>query len=92
MNPVTPLLEVHDISKTFHARGQTVRALSGVSLSIQPGQFVGVVGESGSGKSTLARVIMGLESVDRGDVRLDGVSAPPGRTKAIFGFFGCSRP
>ena len=82
MNPVIPLLEVHDISKTFHARGQTVRALSGVSLSIQPGQFVGVVGESGSGKSTLARVIMGLESVDRGDVRLDGVSAPPGRTKA----------
>jgi ABC-type dipeptide/oligopeptide/nickel transport system ATPase subunit len=82
VNPMTPLLEVHDISKTFHARGQAVRALSGVSLSIQPGQFVGVVGESGSGKSTLARVIMGLESVDRGDVSLDGVSAPPRRTKA----------
>jgi ABC-type dipeptide/oligopeptide/nickel transport system ATPase subunit len=82
MNTATPLLEVRDIGKTFRARASVIRALSGVSLSIQPGQFVGVVGESGSGKSTLARVIMGLESADSGEVSLDGRPAPQRRTRA----------
>jgi ABC-type dipeptide/oligopeptide/nickel transport system ATPase subunit len=81
MNTATPLLEVRDIGKTFRARASVIRALSGVSLSIQPGQFVGVVGESGSGKSTLARVIMGLESADSGEVSLDGRPAPQRRTR-----------
>ena len=36
MNEATPLLEVHDIVKTFHVRRSEIRALSGVSLSIQP--------------------------------------------------------
>jgi len=82
MNAATPLLEVRDIVKTFHVRRSEVRALSGVSLSIQPGEFVGVVGESGSGKSTLARVIMGLESADSGEVNLDGLPVPLRRTRA----------
>ena len=82
MSTATPLLEVRDIGKTFRARASVIRALSGVSFSIQPGQFVGVVGESGSGKSTLARVIMGLESADSGEVSLDGRPAPLRRSRA----------
>ena len=48
------------------------RAVDGVSLTIEPGENVGLVGESGSGKSTLARAIMALEPLQGGAVVLDG--------------------
>lgn len=46
-------------------------ALDHVSLKIQPGQFVGIVGESGSGKSTLLKILLGLETAERGEVLFD---------------------
>jgi len=56
-----------------------VSALNEVSLALQTGEVVAVVGRSGAGKSTLARVLVGLETPDRGAVRIGGVelaSAP----------------
>ncbi|WP_432995498.1 ABC transporter ATP-binding protein [Dactylosporangium sp. CA-233914] len=64
-----PILRAEAVHKTYRTRGRSssaVYALRGVSLSIQPGQTLGVVGESGCGKSTLARVLVGLETPSQG--------------------------
>jgi len=61
------------VGKTYHtASGGTVRALQGVDLSIEPGEFVCVVGPSGCGKSTLLRMLAGLDSCDEGTLSLEG--------------------
>lgn len=69
------LLDVEDLVVEYGARGfraRPYRALEGVSLSIQPGETVGLVGESGSGKTTLGRALLGLVPVAGGSVRFEG--------------------
>ena len=73
------MLEVRDLKVWFPVRkgvfGRTVghvKALDGVSMSLERGETLGIVGESGSGKTTLARVIVGLQKPTAGTVRLDG--------------------
>jgi ABC-type glutathione transport system ATPase component len=63
-----PLIELHDVHKHY----RSMRALDGVSLSIMPGETLGVVGESGCGKSTIARLAVGLERPTRGELRFRG--------------------
>lgn len=59
------------IHKSFNQKGQRVRALSDVNLSIREGEFVCLIGPSGCGKSTLISLIAGLEFPDSGEVFVD---------------------
>ena len=60
------VLNVDDMSKTFHQSGHDVPALVKVNLELYDGETLGLVGESGSGKSTLAKTILGIERPDPG--------------------------
>ncbi len=67
-----PLVEVKDLKKYFPAsRGQLVRAVDGVSFSIERGETFGLVGESGCGKTTIGRCILRLIEPTSGEIRFD---------------------
>jgi len=73
-----PVLEIADLKKHFQVGGAfsrdggTVYAVDGVSLTIQPGEMVGLVGESGSGKTTVANCIVRLLEPTAGTISLKG--------------------
>ncbi|HEY7633525.1 MAG TPA: ABC transporter ATP-binding protein [Thermoleophilaceae bacterium] len=70
-----PLLEVRDLQVDFHQGGRMVRAVNGLSYTLQRGRTLALIGESGSGKTVSSRAIMGLlpESASvRGSIRFDG--------------------
>ncbi|MBS6738601.1 ATP-binding cassette domain-containing protein [Phytobacter diazotrophicus] len=71
---MTALLQVNNLSRTFHRRGQTVQAVDNVSFSINAGETWALVGESGSGKSTTGRLILGLTPASGGEVHFEGQS------------------
>lgn len=60
------------VRTTWGATGQVIRAVDGVSLSVQKGEILGLVGESGCGKSTLSRAIMQLQPLSSGRIVLNG--------------------
>jgi peptide/nickel transport system ATP-binding protein len=72
----TPLLALTDLTKTFHQDGHDIKALSGVSALLWPGETLGLVGESGSGKTTLARTLLGIVEATSGAVEVDGRRVP----------------
>ena len=66
------LIEVRGLVKEYHRGAQAVRALSGVELEVNRGEFVSVMGPSGSGKSTLLHLLGGLDTPTAGSVNVDG--------------------
>ncbi|WP_414695427.1 ABC transporter ATP-binding protein [Phenylobacterium sp.] len=78
--PATPLLQVEDLKVHFPVRGSlfggrgaaTVRAVDGVSFSINRGETFSIVGESGCGKSTTAMAVLRMQAIDAGRILFDG--------------------
>jgi len=74
-----PLLSVKGLDKVYRSSGgwfqpkREVVALEGIDFTVDKGETLGVVGESGSGKSTLGRCIVGLNTPDSGEIRLNDV-------------------
>ena len=66
------VLETRDLRKVYGAGDTEVRALDGVDLTVEQGEFVAVVGTSGSGKSTLLHMLGGLDRPTSGTVSVDG--------------------
>src|SRR5437868_8567120 len=66
------MIQAEDLTKVYRIGKVDVPALSGVSLSIQAGEFVSIVGPSGSGKSTLFYILGGLTGPTSGRVTIDG--------------------
>ncbi|UCE59684.1 MAG: ABC transporter ATP-binding protein [Phycisphaerales bacterium] len=79
-------LEVANLGKTYDAGGEPVRALAGVSLRIQQGEFVAIMGASGSGKSTLLHLVAGLDKPTTGSVVVEDqdISRMSDRQRTLF--------
>ncbi len=91
-NYTGPLLEVQDLVTHFRTPRGVVRAVDGVSFTLERGKTLGIVGESGSGKSVLARSIMGLLSrrtlIRRGTVRFEGADISGATNREMRGVWG----
>ena len=69
-----PVIDVQSVQRTYEiSDAVVVRALDGVSLRIEPGEFVAIMGSSGSGKTTLMNILGCLDAPTGGRYRLDGV-------------------
>ena len=66
------IMETKNLKKHYGTGGNQVKALNGVSLSVEEGEFVAIVGTSGSGKSTLLHMLGGLDYATEGTVKVVG--------------------
>ena len=66
------ILRVENLTKVYGKGENEVRALDGVSFSVEKGEFVAVIGPSGSGKSTLLHILGGVDRPTSGRVLMDG--------------------
>jgi putative ABC transport system ATP-binding protein len=79
MDTTAPAVHVKDLARVYGSGSAATRALDGVELTVEHGEFVAIMGPSGSGKSTLLHIVGALESPSGGHVevagrRLDGLS------------------
>ena len=67
-----PIIQAEGIDKIYRSASETVHALRNVSVAVESGEIVAVMGPSGCGKTTLLNCLSGLDSIDAGDVRING--------------------
>jgi len=68
------ILEARSVAKVYQTEGSPVTALAGVSLKVEPGQFIALVGRSGCGKSTLLNLCGAMDFPSTGEILIDGQS------------------
>lgn len=73
-----PLLDITDVSLSYHSLSGETPALSHISFQLMPGEFLAIVGPSGCGKSTLLNLICGLLRPEQGQILLDGTPVTSG--------------
>ena len=71
-----PLLELTDVSLSYHTPAGETDALSHISFQVPKGSFIAIVGPSGCGKSTILNLICGLLKPEEGQILLNGTSLP----------------
>jgi ABC-type lipoprotein export system ATPase subunit len=69
-----PIVEAHEVRKTYDTGSVQVDALQGVDLRVTRGEMVAIMGPSGCGKTTLLNCLSGLDAIDGGDVQIEGRS------------------
>ncbi|HET7743640.1 MAG TPA: ABC transporter ATP-binding protein [Gaiellaceae bacterium] len=69
-----PIVEARAVTKIYDTGAVRVDALRGVDLALRPGEMVSIMGPSGSGKTTLLNCLSGLDSIDGGEVVIEGTS------------------
>ncbi len=69
-----PLIEIKNVGKTYRSKGRPVQALRSISLTIYPGEIIGLLGTNGAGKTTLSSLIASLHPVSSGDILFKGKS------------------
>lgn len=67
-------LKTKDLTKTYQANSNMVKAVDGVNIEVEKGEYIAVCGQSGAGKSTLMHLLGGLDLPTSGDVTIDGIS------------------
>lgn len=82
------IIEAKSLQKIYTTRfgGNQVQALSDVSFSVEPGEYVAIMGESGSGKTTLLNILAALDKPTNGEVLLDGKSLAAVKEKEMAAF------
>ncbi len=80
------LLCVKDLTKVYGKRGAVTRALDGVDLSLEAGEYVGIMGASGSGKTTLLNCISTIDRPTSGSIQVDGQELTGLRGRALTRF------
>lgn len=79
-----PLLEINDISYSYHTLEGETPALTHISFQLMPGEFLAIVGPSGCGKSTILNLISGLLKPEQGEILMNGT--PVSETKSHIGY------
>lgn len=86
------MITIHELKKTFQSGRRVVKAVTGVSLNVVPGEVYGLLGPNGAGKTTMMRMILGLLRPDSGFAEINGVRSDeaPDEVKRQVGFVSAS--
>lgn len=80
--PVTPIISLSDV---YFSYGNTV-ALSRVNCTLYAGEYIAIIGPNGGGKSTFLRLLLGLETADKGTIEILGTSPIVARNNGVIGY------
>jgi len=88
--PDSDAIRVTGLRKSFHVKGATVAALTGIDLAVAPGEIFGLLGPNGAGKTTTLRILTTLMPADAGEARVAGadVRRDPALVRRRIGYVG----